>query len=82
MKNLKTLIGLKPLIIKFNKIDVYITIYNGTTCLVLLSPEKYDAIYSRISYLISQKGGIKYTFSSHYAKIKVDSYDSLPIEKC
>ena len=32
-------------------------------------------------YLISQKSRITYIFSHYIAKIKVDSYDSLPIEK-
>ena len=31
--------------------------------------------------LISQKSGIRYIFSDCFAKIKVNSYDSLPIEK-
>ena len=35
----------------------------------------------RIRYLINQKDGITYVFSHNYAKIKIDSYDSLPQEK-
>ena len=31
--------------------------------------------------LISQKSGITYSFSFYFMKIKVDSYDSLPIEE-
>ena len=46
---------------------------------MLRGPEKYDAIYGRIRHLMSLKSGI--TFSHHSAKIKVDSYDSLPMEK-
>ena len=42
----RTLIGLKPLRIRFNRI-------NG--CLVLLALEKYDTIYNKIKYLKSQK---------------------------
>ena len=38
-------------------------------------------INNRIRYLTSQKRSITYTFSEYFAKIKVDSYDSLPIEK-
>ena len=34
-----------------------------------------------VRYLISLKSGITYMFSHYFAKIKVDSYDSLPIEK-
>ena len=36
----KTLIGAKPLRIKFDKINGFIWIYNGTRYLVLLDPEK------------------------------------------
>ena len=46
-----------------------------------LGPEKYDAIYNRIRCLISLKRCIIDVFSHYYAKIKVDSYDSLPIKK-
>ena len=73
--------GPKPLRIKFDKIDGFITVYNGTRYLVLFGPEKYVAIYYRIIYFISQKSGITYVISHNYARIKVDSYDSLPLEK-
>ena len=36
---------------------------------------------NRIRYLISLKGSIAYIFSRYFPKIKIDSYDSLPIEK-
>ena len=52
-----------------------------TRYLRLFRSEKYDGIYDRIRYLISLKSGITYTFSHYFAKIKVDSYDSLPTEK-
>ena len=41
----KTLIGAKPLRIRFNKLDGFIRVYDGTTYLVLFGPGKYDAIY-------------------------------------
>ena len=47
----------------------------------LFGLEKYDAINKRIRYLIGVKSGIRYVFSHYYEKIKVNSYDSLPIEK-
>ena len=77
----KTLTGAKPLRIRFDKIDGFIGIYDGTRYLVLLDPEKYEAIYNRIRYLISIANGIIYIFSHYHRKIKVDSYDSLPMEK-
>ena len=44
--------------------------------------KKYDdAIHDKIRYLISIKSGITYIISLYFAKIKVDSYHSLRIEK-
>ena len=77
----KTLIDPKPLHIRFDKIDGFIRIYEGTRYLTLVGSEKYDAIYNRIRYLLSLKSSITYIFSHNFAKIKIDSYDSLPIEK-
>ena len=58
-----------------------IRVYDGTRYLVLFGPEKYDAIYNRIRYLIIQKSWITYVISDNYARIKVDSYDSFPLKK-
>ena len=49
----KTLIGAKRLRIRFDKVDIFIRVYDGTKYLVLFRPEKYDAIFIRIRYLIS-----------------------------
>ena len=73
------LLIIRPLRIRFFKIDGTIRIYDGTRYLTLFGSEEYEAIYNRIRYLISQKSGITYIFSHYIAKIKVDSYDSLPI---
>ena len=70
--------GSKLLRIRYNKIDWFIRIYDGTR---YLRYEIYDAIYHRISYPISLKSGIVCIFSHHFTKIKVDSNDSLYIEK-
>ena len=77
----KTLIEIKPLRIRFDKIDWFIRIYDGIRCLVLFGSEKYDAINNRIRYLISLKSSITYISCHYYAKIKVDCYDSLPIHQ-
>ena len=77
----KTSICLKPMYVRFDKIDRLIRIYDGTRYLVFFGTEQYDTIYNRIRYLISLKSSIRYIFSHYYAKIKVDSYDYLPIEK-
>ena len=77
----KTLIGPKPLRIRFHKIDGFIRIFDGARYLVLFYPEKYDAINNRIRYLLSQKSGIAYFFPQITQKCKVGSYDFLPVEK-
>ena len=77
----KNLIGPKTWRIKIDKIDGLVRIYDGTRYLTVFGSEKYDTIYDRIRYLISLKSGITYVFTHFFAKIKVDSYDSLSIEK-
>ena len=56
----KTLIGAKPLRIKLNKENSFIRVYDGTRYWILFRPEKYDAIFNRIIYLIGVKSGITY----------------------
>ena len=53
----KTLIGEKLLRIRLDKVDGFIKVYDGTRYLVLFGPEKYDAIYNKIRYFVSQKSG-------------------------
>ena len=77
----KTLIDAKSLRIRFSEVEGFIRVYNGTRYLVLYGPGKYDAIYNRIRYLKSQNSGITYVISHNYTRIKIDSYDSLPLEK-
>ena len=77
----KTLIGAKPLRISFDKVDRFIRFYDGTRHSVLFRGEKYDSIYNSFSYHIGVKSGITCVFSHNYAKIKVNSYDSLSLEK-
>ena len=77
----RTLIGVKPLHISFEKLDRFIRVYDRTRYLVLFGLVIYDAIYNRIRYLISEKSGATYVFSHNYGIIKVDSYGSLPLEK-
>ena len=39
-------IGAKPLCIRFDKVDVFIRVYDPTRYLELFGPEKYDAIFN------------------------------------
>ena len=75
----KTLMGAKPLHISFDKINGFIRVYDETRYLVLFGTEIYGGIFNRIRYLIEEKSGITYVISHYYAKIKVDSCDSLPL---
>ena len=60
----KSLIDFKPLCIRFDKIDGLIRDSGGTRYLVLFGSEKYDYIYNRIRYLISEKKWYcRYNFS-------------------
>ena len=47
----------------------------------MFGSEKYEAIYNRIRYLLNLKSVTTYVSSHYFEKVKVDSYDSLPIEK-
>ena len=49
----KTLIGSKRLRVKFDDIDGFVRIYDGTRHLTLFGSEEHDAIYGRIRYVIS-----------------------------
>ena len=60
----RTLIGVKPLCIRFDKIDALIRVSDATRYLVLFDPKKCDPIYNRIRHLIRRKSGITYV-SSH-----------------
>ena len=66
----KTFTGSKPLRISFDEIDGFNEIY-----------EIYNEIYDRIRYLISEESGITDLISHNFARIRIDSYNSLPKEK-
>ena len=55
-------------------------VYDGTRYLVLFGPETYNAIYE-IRKVIGVKSGITYLISHNIARIKINSYDFLPLEK-
>ena len=71
----------KPLRIRLDKVHAFIRVYDWTRYLVLLDFGKNHDIFHRIRYLLVVKSGIAYAFSHNYARIKVDSYDSLSLKK-
>ena len=60
----------KHLHFRFDKIDGFIRVYDGTVYLVLFGSEKCGFIYSKIKYLIGVKSGITYVISHNYATNK------------
>ena len=76
----KTLIGAKPLRIRLDKVYGIIRVYHRTRYVILFE-EKCRSIFDRIRYLIGEKSSITYGISRNNSKLKVDSYDSLPLEK-
>ena len=73
--------GSVPLCIRFDEIDGFIKIYDVIRYLVLSGSGYYDKIYDSIKYLISKKSGITDSINCNFARIRIDSYNSLPIEK-
>ena len=71
--HLSTFMGVKPLRIRFDKIDGFIKIYDGTRHFVLFGPERYNAIYDKIRYLISEKGSIRYSIYHNFVRTRTDS---------
>ena len=73
--------GSKPLGIMFDKIDGFMKIYDGIRYLVLFGHSWYDKICDKIKYLKSEKSGITDSINHNFARNRIDSYNSLPIEK-
>ena len=77
----KTSTGTKPLRIRFDKIDGFIKIYDNSRYSVLFDYSYCDEIYDKIKYLISEKSAITHSINHNFARIRIDLYNSLPIEK-
>ena len=56
------------------------TIYDRVIYLELFDPESYDAIYNRTRYRISEKSGIADIINHNFARIRIDSYNSLSLK--
>ena len=80
-KSQKTFMGVKPLRIWFDKVYGVIENYDGTRYLELFDSWIYNRIYDKINYLVGEKRNYKCSLSYDFAKIRIYSYNSLPIEK-
>ena len=47
----KTLIDAKPLRLRFDKVDGFIRVYDGTKYLALFGSERFDCIHRRLDIL-------------------------------
>ena len=78
----KILIGAKlGLCIRFGKVRGFIRVYDRTRYSALFEHGKYHTIFNMIKYLMGVRNGITYVISHIYEKIKVDLYNSLPLEE-
>ena len=73
--------GIKPLRIWLKKIDWSIKTYDEIRYLVLFVSERYNPIYNRIRYLISEKSGFTDSINPNFASMRINSYNPLPISK-
>ena len=71
----------KPLRIRFDEMHGFIKIYDGIRDLVLFGFESYVVIYNMIRYLTSEKSDFTGSINHNFARIRIDSYNYLPIEK-
>ena len=78
----KTPTGRKPLRIRFDKIDGFIIALDSKNkLLILFDYGLFNKICDKIKYLISKKSGITNSINHNFGKIRIDSYNSLPIKK-
>ena len=61
--------------------DRFIKIHDKIGYLVLFDYSYCVEICDKIKYLISEKSGITDSISHNFARIRIDIYNSLPIEK-
>ena len=53
--HIKHLFGLKPLSIRFDKVDGFIIVYKGIRYIVLFDLEKYDVFMTKFDILLPKK---------------------------
>ena len=74
--------GPKPLRIRFDKINGFIISPDGKIKdLVLFDYGLLDKICGKIEYLITKKSGITNSINHNFGRIRINSYNSLPIKK-
>ena len=77
----ETLIDPKLLRFRFDLIDRFIRFYDGTRYWTLFGLEKYEPFTTELDIFQVKKVPPHIFFSHYFTKIKVDSYNALPIQK-
>ena len=78
----KTPTDSKLLRIRFNKIDGFIISLDGKIKhLILFDYGLFNKICDEIKYLTSKKSGITNSINHNFGRIRIGSYNSLPIKK-
>ena len=68
--------------IRFDKIDRFTSVPGDEfRHLILFHYESFDKICDKTEYLMSEKSGIADSINHNFREIRIDSYNSLPIEK-
>ena len=67
--------------IRFDEIDGLIKIHDEIRYFALFDCWWCDKICNRIKYVISEESGVTDSINHTFARIIIDSYNSLPIEK-
>ena len=65
----------------FNNILLDKKLYENTYENILMYVISYKTVYSGVRYLISDKSGVTYSINHNFARVKIDSYNSLPKKK-
>ena len=71
----------KPFHIRLDKLDGFIKVHDKIRYLVLFDYNNCDEVCDKIKYLVSEKRGITDSVDHNFARIRIDSYDSLPFKK-
>ena len=77
----KMFMGVKPSFIKFDEGYGVSKMYDGTRYLELFGSWFYHRIFDRTNDLICGKSNYKYSINHNFSRIRIDSYNSLPLEE-
>ena len=73
--------GAKPLRIGYDEIHGFIKIQDRIRYLILFGYGRFEKICDKIKYLVSEKSGIADSINHNFSRIRIDSYNSLLIDK-